>query len=147
MSFTRKLSRAQVALAAIVAVLSVSSISPCYGRADARVFAGAKTCEPKARALLQQLVEIDSGTSDVAGVAAIGAILRIELESLGANCSSGLLSLTQRSRRICLALPCTKFYTVVYSISYRGKEFSYDDSFTWIRFRSAAWPPAPRLGT
>ena len=85
MSFTRKLSRAQVVLAAILAVLSISSISPSYGRADTRVFAAAKTCEPKARALLQQLVQIDSGTSDVAGVAAIGAILRIELESLGAK--------------------------------------------------------------
>ena len=85
MSFTCKLSRAQVALPAILAILSVSSTSLSYARADARVLAAAKTCEPKARALLQQLVQIDSGTSDVAGVAAMGAILRIELESLGAN--------------------------------------------------------------
>ena len=85
MSLTRKLSRAQMALPAILAILSVSSISPSYARADARVLAAAKTCEPKARALLQQLVQIDSGTSDVAGVAAMGAILTIELESLGAK--------------------------------------------------------------
>lgn len=52
------------------------------------MLAAAKTCEPKARALLQQLVQIDSGTSDVAGVAAMGAILRIELESLGAKVES-----------------------------------------------------------
>jgi glutamate carboxypeptidase len=88
MSFTRKLSWVQVALSAILAILSVSSISPSYARADARVLAAAKACEPKARALLQQLVQIDSGTSDVAGVAAVGAILRIELESLGAKVES-----------------------------------------------------------
>jgi len=88
MSFTRKLRRAQVALPAILAIISVSSILPSYARADARVLAAAKTCEPKARALLQQLVQIDSGTSDVAGVAAMGAILRIELESLGAKVES-----------------------------------------------------------
>lgn len=77
-------------LAAILAILSVSSISLSYAGADARVLAAAKTCEPKARALLQQLVQIDSGTSDVAGVAAMGAILRIELESIGANVESVL---------------------------------------------------------
>ena len=88
MSFTCKLSRVQVALPAILAILSVSSISPSYARADARVLAAAKTCEPKARALLQQLVQIDSGTSDIAGVAAMGAILSIELESLGAKVES-----------------------------------------------------------
>jgi len=85
MRFTRKLSRAQVVLPAILAILSVSSISPSYARADARVLAAAKTCESKARALLQQLVQIDSGTRDVAGVAAVGAILKIELESIGAR--------------------------------------------------------------
>lgn len=85
MRFTRKLSRAQVVLPAILAILSVSSISPSYARADARVLAAAKTCEAKARALLQQLVQIDSGTSDVAGVAAVGAILKIELESISAR--------------------------------------------------------------
>ena len=83
MGLTRKLSRAQVALPAILAILSVSSISPSYARADARVLAAAKTCEPKARALLQQLVPIDSGTNDVAGVAAMGAILRLNSKALG----------------------------------------------------------------
>jgi len=85
MRITLKLSQAQVVLPAILAILSVSSISPSYARADARVFAAAKTCEAKARVLLQQLVQIDSGTSDVAGVAAVGAILKIELESIGAR--------------------------------------------------------------
>jgi len=88
MSYARKLSGAQAALPAIIAILSVTSISQSYAREDARVLAAAKTCEPKARALLQQLVQIDSGTSDVAGVTAVGAILRIELESLGAKVES-----------------------------------------------------------
>jgi glutamate carboxypeptidase len=85
MCLTRKLTRAQVVLSAILAILTVSSISPSYARPDTRVLAAAKTCEPKARALLQQLVQIDSGTGDVAGLAAMGAILKIELEQLGAN--------------------------------------------------------------
>jgi glutamate carboxypeptidase len=82
------LSRAQVVLAAIVAILTVSFISPSYARPDARVLAAVKTCEPKARALLQQLVQIDSGTSDVAGLVAMGTILKIELENLGAKVES-----------------------------------------------------------
>jgi glutamate carboxypeptidase len=85
MCLTRKLTRAQVVLSAILAILTVSSISPSYARPDTRVLAAAKTCEPKARALLQQLVQIDSGTGDVAGLAAMGAILKVELEQLGAN--------------------------------------------------------------
>jgi glutamate carboxypeptidase len=37
---------------------------------------------------LQQLVQIDSGTGDVTGLAAMGAILKTELEHLGANIES-----------------------------------------------------------
>jgi glutamate carboxypeptidase len=88
MCLTRKLTQAQVVLSAILAILTVGSVSPSYARPDARVLAAAKTCEPKARALLQQLVQIDSGTGDVAGLATMGAILRIELEHLGANVES-----------------------------------------------------------
>jgi glutamate carboxypeptidase len=69
---------------ALFAVLTISSTVLANARADTRILAAAKTCEPKARALLQQLVQIDSGTDDVAGVAAMGA-LKTELESLGAN--------------------------------------------------------------
>ena len=98
MCLTRKLTRARVVLSAILAILTVSSISPSYARPDTRVLAAAKTCEPKARALLQQLVQIDSGTGDVAGLAAMGAILKIELEQLGANVES------DRQRRRPLAI-------------------------------------------
>jgi glutamate carboxypeptidase len=83
-----KSTRAPIALSAVVAILTASFISPSYARTDSRVLAAAKACEPKARALLQQLVQIDSGTSDVAGLAAMGAILRSELESLGAQVES-----------------------------------------------------------
>jgi glutamate carboxypeptidase len=88
MCLTRKLTRAQVILSAVLTILTLSFISPSYARPDARVLAAARTCEPKARSLLQQLVQIDSGTSDVAGLAAMGAILRIELENLGAKVES-----------------------------------------------------------
>ena len=73
--------------ALIVAVAACAILNMATSRAapNARVLSAAKTCEPKARALLQQLVQIDAGTSDVAGVAAIGAILRTELENLGAK--------------------------------------------------------------
>jgi glutamate carboxypeptidase len=85
MCLTRKLTRARAVSTAIFATLTASSISLSYARPDARVFAAAKTCEQKARALLQQLVQIDSGTGDVAGLAAMGTTLKADLESLGAN--------------------------------------------------------------
>jgi glutamate carboxypeptidase len=85
--FTRKLARMHV-LSAIVAILTLSFISPAYARPDGRVLTAAGMCEPKARALSRELVQIDSGTSDVAGLDAIGAILRAELENLGAKVQS-----------------------------------------------------------
>jgi glutamate carboxypeptidase len=88
MCLIRKLTRAQVVLSTVLAILTVGSISPSYARPDARVLAAAKTCEPKARTLLQQLVQIDSGTGDVAGLATMGAILKAELERVGANVES-----------------------------------------------------------
>jgi glutamate carboxypeptidase len=88
MCLKSKPTRAPIALSAIVAILTASFISPSYARTDPRVLAAVKACEPKARALLQQLVQIDSGTSDLAGLAAMGAILRTELEGLGAKVES-----------------------------------------------------------
>jgi glutamate carboxypeptidase len=52
---------------------------------DAKVMNAVKTCEPDARSLLRQLVQIDSGTADAPGLAAVGSILMAELERLGAN--------------------------------------------------------------
>jgi len=86
--FTRKLTQVSAVLSAVLAFLALSSISPAYARPDAKVLAAVRGCEPKARTLLQQLVQIDSGTGDVAGVTAIGSILKIELENLGAKVES-----------------------------------------------------------
>ena len=85
---TCELTRARALFCAALAILAVSFVSPSYARPDARVLAAAKKCEPKARALLQQLVQIDSGTGDVAGLAAMGAILKTELEYVGAHVES-----------------------------------------------------------
>jgi len=57
------LSRAWAFFCAALAVVAVSSVSPSYARPDARVLASAKKCEMKARALLQQLVQIDTGST------------------------------------------------------------------------------------
>jgi glutamate carboxypeptidase len=76
--------------ALLVAVTACAILHTATTRAapNVEVLAAAKTCDPKARTLLQQLVQIDSGTSDAAGVDAIGAVLRIELEHLGAKVES-----------------------------------------------------------
>ena len=49
------------------------------------MLAAAQACEPVARTLLQQLVSIDSGTANTAGVDALRAALVPELEKLGAK--------------------------------------------------------------
>jgi glutamate carboxypeptidase len=86
--FTGKLNRAPTVLSGVLGIIIFSVTSAAYARPDPKVLAAVKTCEPKARDLLQQLVQIDSGTSDVAGVAAIGAILKVELEKVGAKVES-----------------------------------------------------------
>jgi len=53
--------------------------------ADAAVLAAAEACEPYARALLQRLVSIDSGTANVAGLDDLSSTLLPELERLGAT--------------------------------------------------------------
>jgi glutamate carboxypeptidase len=47
-----------------------------------------KACEPDAHALLQKLVQIDSGTADIPGVTAVGALLKSELRRVGAQVES-----------------------------------------------------------
>ena len=74
----------------MVAVTVFTSVNtPTAGAAaDTRILAAAKACEPDARALLLQLVQIDSGTGDVAGLAAMGTVVKTELERLGASVES-----------------------------------------------------------
>lgn len=88
MCFTRKLTQVSGVIPALLGILTFSLISPSYAKPDPKVLAAVNSCEPKARDLLQQLVQIDSGTGDVAGVAAVGAILKVELENLGAKVES-----------------------------------------------------------
>jgi glutamate carboxypeptidase len=69
---------------AVILLASASSLSAWAGP-NTKVLAAAKSCEPAARTLLQQLVQIDSGTGDVAGLSAIGSVLQTELERIGAT--------------------------------------------------------------
>jgi glutamate carboxypeptidase len=55
---------------------------------NAKVLAAAKGCEQSGRALLERLVAIDSGTGDVEGVNAVGAIYSTELKALGTDVKS-----------------------------------------------------------
>ena len=88
MCLTRKLTRRPAVLAGVVAIFAVGIVSQATARPKEQVLSAVKACEPKARALLQQLVQIDSGTTDIAGVAAEGAALKVELENLGAAVAS-----------------------------------------------------------
>jgi glutamate carboxypeptidase len=77
--------RLQTVLLIAVAVFTIVNTLAVRAAPNTRVLAAAKACEPDARALLQQLVQIDSGTGDVAGLAAVGTIAKTELERLGAS--------------------------------------------------------------
>jgi hypothetical protein len=66
-----------------VAFLATASTSGATSPTESRVLEAAKACEPHARSLLQQLVQIDSGTGDVEGLAALAKILTAELEGAG----------------------------------------------------------------
>jgi glutamate carboxypeptidase len=68
--------------------LSIGTFAPAYAAPNAPVLAAAKACEAEARALLQELVQIDSGTGDRPGLAATGAILKPKLEQMGATVES-----------------------------------------------------------
>jgi len=70
---------------AVVTFLTIANTATAIEKPNSKVLSAAKACEPFARSLLQQLVQIDSGTGDVAGLAAMGGILKTELEGLGAS--------------------------------------------------------------
>jgi glutamate carboxypeptidase len=75
--------RHKFSLAALACGLLVGG--GAHAAADANVMAAVKACEPDARALLERLVQIDSGTGDAAGIAAVEATLKPELERAGAR--------------------------------------------------------------
>src|ERR1700691_773445 len=70
---------------AAVTFLTIANTATGIEKPNSKVLAAAKACEPFARSLLQQLVQIDSGTGDVAGRGAGGGFLKTELEGLGAS--------------------------------------------------------------
>ena len=73
---------ATVLISALVALLNAQAVAAAP---DAAVLAAARACEPQARALLQRLVNVDSGTANVAGLDALGKLLQDELETLDAT--------------------------------------------------------------
>ena len=75
----------RAAVFAMDAFLTMANTATAIAKPTPEVLAAAKACEPSARSLLQQLVQVDSGTGDVAGLAAMGGILKSELEGLGAS--------------------------------------------------------------
>jgi glutamate carboxypeptidase len=68
--------------------IAMTTAFTASGAPNNKVLTATKACEPSARSLLQQLVQIDSGTGDTAGLAAMIKVLRTELEGLGASVES-----------------------------------------------------------
>jgi glutamate carboxypeptidase len=72
--------RGQLPIVCLGVAIGVA-LSPCGARAaaNAELMAAVRACEPDARALLEQIVSIDSGTGDAEGLDNVGAILTREL--------------------------------------------------------------------
>jgi glutamate carboxypeptidase len=80
--------RAGVASRAALATVLVTLAGQAGAAPDAKVLAAVEACAPDARALLEELVGIDSGTSDIAGLAALTNVLKPRLDQLGAAVES-----------------------------------------------------------
>jgi glutamate carboxypeptidase len=85
MTHTRLPQLLHAATGVAIALLGMGPASAASPRPNVQVLDGAKASVPAAKALLQQLVGIDSGTGDAAGLAAMARVLRQELEQLGAR--------------------------------------------------------------
>jgi glutamate carboxypeptidase len=81
-------SRMQTVLCAAVTVCTMVNTPTARAAPNSKILAAAKACDADAQSLLQQLVQIDSGTGDVAGLATMGALLKSELERLGMSVES-----------------------------------------------------------
>src|SRR2546423_12899631 len=79
--------RIRLACSAMVILLTLAGHTASAG-GNPNVMKAVQACEPDARALLKQLVQIDSGTTDAQGVNAVGAVLKTELEHIGAHVES-----------------------------------------------------------
>jgi glutamate carboxypeptidase len=69
----------------VVAIGVASSAGVAHAAPNAALMAVVQACEPDARALLEQIVSIDSGTGDAEGLDKVGAILTRELLMSGAK--------------------------------------------------------------
>jgi glutamate carboxypeptidase len=76
--------RMQMACSTVAILLTLAAPTTAAG-VNINVMKAVQACEPDARALLKQLVQIDSGTADAQGVNAVGAVLKTELEHIGAS--------------------------------------------------------------
>jgi glutamate carboxypeptidase len=79
---TRVLDAARLFAAAAAAVLATAA---AHAEPRAEVLAAVESCEPDARAWLERLVAIDSGSRNLAGLDAMRTALTAELERLGAR--------------------------------------------------------------
>ena len=75
----------KISLAAGFALLALTAPAATAPRRDDKVYAAAQSNRDGAIALLRQIVNIDSGTGDVAGGAKVAAVLAPRLKALGAD--------------------------------------------------------------
>ena len=75
-----------VGFGALTLALAGSALAqaPPKPQPDANLLAAAQACNPGSRALLEQVVNIDSGTGDAEGLNKVGAIFASKLRDLGA---------------------------------------------------------------
>jgi glutamate carboxypeptidase len=69
----------------LLAGAALFAAAPGQAQPNRPILAAVEACEPEARALLEQLVAIDSGTGDVEGLEKVGAIYAGKLRELGAE--------------------------------------------------------------
>jgi glutamate carboxypeptidase len=76
-----------VGFVALALALAGSALAqaPSKPRPDAKLLAAVQACGPGSRALLEQVVNIDSGTGDAEGLNKVGAIFASKLRELGAT--------------------------------------------------------------
>ncbi|MFT3726059.1 MAG: M20 family metallopeptidase [Hyphomonadaceae bacterium] len=73
----------------VIGIIALAAAAPALAQAspkpDAKLLAAVQACGPSSRALLEQVVNIDSGTGDAEGLNKVGAIFADKLRELGAT--------------------------------------------------------------
>src|SRR6185436_20276103 len=75
----------QSGLALILATALLPAVADAAPKPNQKLLDAITACGPGSRALLEQLVSIDSGTGDAEGLAKVGAIYAAKLRELGAD--------------------------------------------------------------